>query len=166
MNMGDDSGMNMGDDSGMNMGDDSGAADCPYGATMYGEHGNDDDCKYWVSWTSEPICVGLGGVQFTVSVWSNVDGSPVTGIPHGILPEAYIPTSLDASCDNVAAHESPGSVSSPYLTEVSPGSGVYKGPVVFDASGEWTVRFHIHEECADLLPTSPHGHAAFHVTVP
>ena len=44
--------------------------------------------------------------------------------------------------------------------------GIYQGTVVFNGPGEWTVRFHIHEECADLLPDSPHGHAAFHIDVP
>jgi hypothetical protein len=167
MDMGDDGGMDMEADGGMDMGDDGGAvASCDYGATMYGMHGNDDDCKYWVSWTSDPICAGANGVRFTVSVWSNVDGTPVTGIPTGILPEAFITSGLDAACDNHGSHYSPGSAASPYLTEVAPGSGIYSGPVVFDIPGEWTVRFHLHQECVDVLPTSPHGHAAFHITVP
>jgi hypothetical protein len=160
-----------GDDGGASSGDDGGMAGmagmggCAFGATMFGQHGDDDDCKYVVSWTSDPICVGLEGVEFTVSVWSLVDGTPITGIPNGLVAEAFIPTNPDASCD-VGTHGSPGSASSPYLTEVAAGTGVYKGPVVFDIPGQWTVRFHIHEECYDVLPTSPHGHAAFRVTVP
>ena len=102
-------------------------------------------------------------MKFTVTLTNAVDGTPVTGIPQGVLIEAFIPTDLDASCDNKSTHPSP---STGPLTETSPGSGIYSGPIIFDAPGEWTVRFHIHEECADLLPTSPHGHAAFHVTVP
>jgi hypothetical protein len=43
---------------------------------------------------------------------------------------------------------------------------VYAGPVIFDAPGDWTLRFHLHEECDDTLDDSPHGHAAFHITVP
>jgi hypothetical protein len=150
-----------GDDGGS--GDDGGGASCPYGDTMYGQSSDDDDCKYKVSWTSDPICESAAGVQFTVTVKSNVDDSPVTGVPGGLIVEAFIPTSLDASCDNQSTHPSPGTAN---LIEVSAGSGIYRGPVVFDAPGEWTVRFHVHEECADLLPTSPHGHAAYHVTVP
>jgi hypothetical protein len=145
-------------------GDDGGAAPaCPYGATLFGQSGTDDDCKYKLSWTSDPICEGAGGVQFTATLTSNVDGSPVAGISKGLAIEAFIPTSLDASCDDRSTHGSPGSAN---LIETAPGSGVYKGPIVFDAPGEWTVRFHIHEECDDLLDTSPHGHIAFHVTVP
>ena len=49
-------------------------------------------------------------------------------------------------------------------TETSPGTYTY-GPIRFDASGKWTVRFHLYEDCVDG-DTSPHGHAAFFVTVP
>ena len=49
--------------------------------------------------------------------------------------------------------------------ETSPGT--YKiGPIVFDRPGGWVVRFHFFGSCDDYLDTSPHGHAAFFVTVP
>jgi hypothetical protein len=52
-------------------------------------------------------------------------------------------------------------------TETPAGSGAYTiGPVVFDQPGLWTIRFHLHENCADLLPDSPHGHAAYYINVP
>jgi hypothetical protein len=45
--------------------------------------------------------------------------------------------------------------------------GVYTvGPVRFDASGMWTVRFHFFETCTDFAEDSPHGHAAFYLNVP
>jgi len=48
--------------------------------------------------------------------------------------------------------------------EIAP--GVYKvGPIRFDAAGKWTVRFHLYEECNDSREDSPHGHAAFYVSV-
>jgi hypothetical protein len=141
----------------------SGADECAYGATLFGQEGDDDDCKYHVKWTSTPLCEGAAGVQFTVTVTSKVDGSPVSGIPEGVQPEVFVPTSLDAACDDKSTHPSP---SQPAMMETSPGSGVYSGKVVFDAPGEWTFRFHIHEECADLLPESQHGHVAFHLTIP
>jgi hypothetical protein len=146
-------------------GDDGGAAEegCPYGDTLYGQSGTDDDCKYKVAWTSTPICEGAAGVSFTVTITSNVDGKPVTGLPNGVTPEVFLTSPADASCDDQSTHLSPGTAS---LTETSPGSGVYRGPIEFDVPGAWTVRFHIHEECEDLLPTSQHGHIAFHVTVP
>jgi hypothetical protein len=150
-------------------GDAGGASDggateaCPYTATQFGQSGIDDDCKYKVSWTSDSICEGAAGVQLTLTLKSNVDGTPITGLPHGVVIEAFIPTDLSASCDDKSTHGTPGSAN---LIETTPGSGVYKGPVVFDAPGEWTVRFHIHEDCEDTLETSPHGHIAFHVTVP
>jgi len=144
-------------------GDDQG---CPYGATMFGHQGDDDDCKYRVSWTSTSICEGFPGVTFNVTVLSNTDGSPVTDIPasEGIIFEAFIPTDPNAACDNVSNHPTPSTTLS--LFETSATSGVYSGNIVFDKAGDWTVRFHIHEECDDILDDSPHGHAAFRITVP
>ena len=40
------------------------------------------------------------------------------------------------------------------------------GPVQFDAPGQWTVRFHLHDNCSDEPADSPHGHAAFFIGVP
>jgi hypothetical protein len=157
----------------------SGDDACDYGATMFGgtrandggpevTQGDDDDCKYHVAWTSTPICHSSLRVTFTVTVTSLVTGLPVTDIPatEGILPEAFIPTTLDAACDTLTTHPSPTSFGDAHLYETTPTSGVYVGGIAFDQPGEWTVRFHIHEECSDLLPDSPHGHAAFHITVP
>src|SRR5258708_15069014 len=46
-------------------------------------------------------------------------------------------------------------------------AGTYKiGPIRFDQPYQWTVRFHLYEECSELLATSPHGHVAFYVWVP
>ncbi len=155
-----------GDDGG---GDDGGAAasGCDYGDTLFGHDAYDDDCKYHVTWTSTPICEGNLGVTFTVTVNNNATGAPVTDIPaaEGMIVEAFITPSLDAACDNVALNNHVSPAGGP-LYQTSSTSGVYTGRVVFDAPGLWTVRFHIHEECDDLFDDSPHGHAAFHVTVP
>jgi hypothetical protein len=176
-----------GDDSGAGdgggAGDDGGAAatanECDYGATMFGPgsdgggplvvEGDDDDCKYHVSWTSSPICSSTLGVNFTVTVtYLGTDPPiPVTDIPatEGVLVEAFIPKTLDAACDTMFQHFSPTPFSPGHgLLQTSP--GVYFGSVIFDQPGEWTLRFHIHEECSDLCANSPHGHAAFHINVP
>jgi hypothetical protein len=165
-------------------GDDSGAAaaanECDYGATMFGPgadgggpmvvEGDDDDCKYHVSWTSTPICESaVLGVAFTVNLTylGTNPPVPVTNIPatEGILVEAFIPKTLNAACDDMSEHFSPTLFEPGYgLLQTSP--GVYFGSVIFDQAGEWTVRFHIHEECSDLCNNSPHGHAAFHINVP
>jgi hypothetical protein len=146
-------------------GNEAGAGEaCPWGATMFGHEGDDDDCKYHVVWTSTPICENTN-VLFTVALTTIANGNgPVAGIPGGIIIEAFIPVTLDAACDNQGSTASPSTGN--FLTETPAGSGIYQGPVVFNAPGEWTLRFHIHEECADLLPDSPHGHAAFHIDVP
>jgi hypothetical protein len=176
-----DDGGSTDDASAASSGDDAGTAssddDCDYGATMFAGNatagqpveGDDDDCKYHVSWASTPICESSTlGVTFTVTVTNLTTGAPVTDIPaaEGILPEAFIPETLDASCDTMTEHESPTGFGSAHLFETTPTSGVYVGNVIFDQSGQWTVRFHIHEECSDALDDSPHGHAAFRITVP
>jgi hypothetical protein len=154
-------------------------SECDYGATMFGPgsdgggpvvvEGDDDDCKYHVSWTSSPICSSTLGVNFTVTVtYLGTDPPvPVTDIPatEGVLVEAFIPKTLDAACDTMFQHFSPTPFSPGHgLLQTSP--GVYFGSVIFDQPGEWTLRFHIHEECSDLCANSPHGHAAFHINVP
>jgi hypothetical protein len=52
-----------------------------------------------------------------------------------------------------------------HVVEEPPGTYTI-GPVVFDEAGDWTVRFHFNELCCDVVPDSPHGHAAFHIHVP
>jgi hypothetical protein len=144
-------------------GDDGGAEDCPYGQTMFGNEADDDDCKYHVVWSTTDLCEGAPGVTFNATITNKTDGTPVTNMPDGIDMEVFIPTDLKASCDNASTHASPEPST---LIESPAGSGKFSGRVVFDAAGQWTIRFHIHEECSDTLPDSPHGHAAFRVTLP
>jgi hypothetical protein len=127
-----------------------------YGPTMYGQQGSDDDCKYDVSWTSTPLCLN-GPVYFTVHANKRAGattfggGAPLTGA----APFAEV----ILNCGMVASAVQPPPVESP--------PGVYQvGPIVFPVPGIWSVRFHFNEECYDELPDSPHGHAAFWVTVP
>lgn len=130
--------------------DDAGAgAGGAYGATMYNDEGDDDDCKYHVKWSARSVAKG-SDATFKVVLTNKSDGSPVTGAP--IDPEVY----LDDT------HPAPNS--DPSSSEDTPGTYTV-GPISFDASGKWTVRFHIHDECDDS-ETSPHGHAAFFVQVP
>jgi hypothetical protein len=143
--------------------DASGATD--YGDTMFGSSGSDDDCKYDVSWQSTPIAVGQP-VWFQLTLKNKSDGSPATGAAP--LVETFRLATNDPGPSSNANQ-------APY--EVAPGVYVI-GPVAFDqsnASGEagasstppyWTARFHFDEDCSDLLPDSPHGHAAFYLQVP
>ena len=121
-----------------------------YGATMFNADGFDDDCKYHVSWTSNPIFENTD-VYFTVVATTTVDGKPATGA--NIYDEAYLDDQHEAPPTTQSAVESP--------------PGTYKiGPIQFDKPGAWTNRFHLHEDCLDLLDDSPHGHAAFYIDVP
>lgn len=131
-------------------GDDGSGGGSDFGDTLYGTSGNDDDCKYFVSYSVAPICEN-DGVSFNVTLENAVTLEPVayTGT---VRIEAFL---SDTHPANTAAAVS---------TVVTP--GVYKiGPIAFDAAGTWTVRFHFFENCTDS-PTSPHGHAAFFVKVP
>jgi hypothetical protein len=142
---------------------DAAPAACGYGATMFGQEGDDDACKYHVQWSVDSICEGTTPQTFTVKVTSKADGSPVTNIPGGLVIETF--TSLaDGGCDDQSKHAGPNTGAS--LVETPAGSGTYVGPVTFDVGGPWTLRFHIHEECTAPLADSPHGHAAFRIVLP
>jgi hypothetical protein len=124
--------------------------DEPYGATMYNAAGNDDECKYTVSFTSTEV--GLDkDVTFTLKLASIVDGKPMAGA------EPYMENFL-------GDHIGPATTQTANETA----TGTYTiGPVRFDKSGQWTVRFHFYGQCdEDESATSPHGHAAFYFNVP
>ena len=126
------------------------AATSDYGPTMYGAAGNDDDCKYYVSWVATPIKEGAD-TYFTVTALRLADMQPVRCA--GVRAD----TSLSIT-HGVPAPAQPA-------PEIAP--GVYKvGPIRFDAPGIWTERFHLFEECDDGPDDSPHGHAAFYINVP
>jgi hypothetical protein len=147
---------------------DAGAPDCnlthdaAYGDTLYNSSGDDDDCKYQVSWTSTAVRKGES-VTFTVTATSKATSAPLEALasqPAGSTAlsrlELYIP------CE--PRHVPPIGDFQPTIKETAP--GVYTaGPIVFDESGRWVVRFHFYEECIDQ-DNSPHGHAAFFVDVP
>ena len=125
------------------------APQCAYGDTMYGRvgigvdggavagaiEGDDDDCKYHVSWTSTPICEGSGGVEFTVTAIKQTDGTPVTGGMY--MMEAFTTTPADAGtvpgCDDSSLHPSPTTDAS--MTETAAGTGVYKVNMVVRQAG-------------------------------
>ena len=134
---------------------DGGAADgggtggSDFGDTMFNAEGDDDDCKYHLTWTASAICEN-SDVTFTVTATHKADGSAVTGAT----------PSAEVFLGN--AHPAPNS--NQKSTEL--GGGRYSiGPVRFDLAGQWTVRFHFFETCHDSVE-SPHGHAAFFVNVP
>jgi hypothetical protein len=123
-----------------------------FGATMFGTSGNDDDCKYAVSWSLSGggVCAGFD-TFFVVTLKDALMNKPVAGAT-GVRPEVFNTASM-----------APVNTSKSTTTETSP--GVYKiGPINFPSAGNYTVRFHFFESCTDT-PTSPHGHAAFFVTV-
>ena len=120
-----------------------------FGETMYGSTGNDDDCKYRLSWTASPVSEN-NGVTFVLTAANLSDNTPVTGA------EPYIEAFLD--------DHTPAPNSNSKSTEAA--GGVYTiGPILFSQPGQWTVRFHLAGNCADAVD-SPHGHGAFFVAVP
>lgn len=137
-------------DTGAGSGADGGAVSTDYGATMFNSAGDDDDCKYYLSWTATPIKENAD-TFFTVTALRLADMTPATCA--GLRPDVSLSIS-----HGVPAPANPS-------TEIAP--GIYKvGPIKFDAAGIWTVRFHLFEECSDSDEDSPHGHAAFYVQVP
>ena len=119
-----------------------------YGDTLYNAEGDDDDCKYHLRWTATPVCQGAN-VAFSLVLTAKIDGSLVTGADPSL--EVFLNTAHPAPNSGLSQETSPGN----YAVE----------PVQFDAAGQWTIRFHLFENCNDA-PDSPHGHAAFYVRVP
>ncbi len=119
-------------------------------APRYNSEGDDDDCKYHVTFSVDPLCQNQN-VAFTFTVTNRLTGEPVTGA------EPRLEIYLD---DGV--HVIPNS--NPATVEKSPGNYTV-GPIRFDAAGTWVVRAHLFENCVDSL-SSPHGHVAFYLRVP
>lgn len=129
---------------------DGGGGTSEFGATLYNTAGDDDDCKYHLTYSATNICEN-GDIYFTAVVTKKTDNSPLTGATPDL--EIFLNDTHPAPNSNQHPVEGP--------------PGTYKiGPVQFDAPGMWTVRFHFFHQCEDFLPTSPHGHVAFYVTVP
>lgn len=120
---------------------------------LSGREADDDDCKYHVRF--ENTCVALNEpVTFTLSLTRKFDGMPGAGTTPA-YPEVFLAD--DAShispSNDITAREGP--------------AGTYEiGPIVFDRSGRWVIRFHYFENCSDLPEDSPHGHVAFYIDVP
>ena len=130
-------------------GNPDGGAVVEIGEPRFNAESDDDDCKYHVTWTATAIRENTD-VTFTVTLTKLADGTPATGA--GINTEVYL------------SDTHPGA---PPPTATESGGGVYKvSPIKFNASGDWTVRFHFFEDCDDAFEDSPHGHAAFLVHVP
>jgi hypothetical protein len=134
-----------------------------YGATMYGNSADDDDCKYHTTWSASPVCMN-DGVYFVVSATylaagpDNAAGAPLTGAC------TFAELCLNDTHPGPNISQRPP-VGDQKVVEGPPGTYTI-GPVQFDEAGDWTVRFHFNEICCDVAADSPHGHAAFHVTVP
>ncbi len=133
--------------------------DAEYGETLPGTEGDDDDCKYHVSWTSTPIALNQD-VTFEITTTNLSTSEPLEPLEDGNLPltrvEVYQP------CD--PTRRGPTQNYKAAFSEPSP--GVYKvGPLRFDQSGRWVVRYHLYEECFDG-EGSPHGHVAFFIDIP
>ncbi len=121
-----------------------------YGPTLYNAEADDDDCKYHLAFTVTSVQENHD-VDFTVVATRKRDGAPAAGAKTSL--EIFLSETHPAPNSNQRSTEGP--------------AGTYKiGPVRFDAQGQWTVRFHLYEECSELLITSPHGHGAFYIWVP
>ena len=131
-------------------GADGGAPVSDYGPTMYNNSGSDDDCKYNVNWESTPVKENVG-VTFYMNAIRRADEQPAEGA--NVVLEVYLNSSHPTPSTNIPNKELSG-------------GNYIVGPVIFDAPGMWTVRFHLYEMCSDDPEDSPHGHAAFYVNVP
>jgi len=117
----------------------------------FNAEGEDDDCKYHVTWTATPICFDAT-VTFEVTVAARFDNAPQVGAAPRI----------EAHLTNDVGHTLPESGQ----RTVELGGGRYEvGPVHFDASGQWEMTIHLYEECNRTVH-SPRGQITFFVDVP
>lgn len=143
----------------------AGAPDAPpeppeFGATMYNSSGHDDDCKYYVQWKSTEADENNNVYFLATAMFNAVNPTvPLTGyVPNVANPNGAYPY-IEAYIGN---HTAPPT----NQTFVEGPPGTYKvGPIQFDQTGMWTVRFHWNGNCLDYAPDSPHGHSAFFVNV-
>jgi hypothetical protein len=122
-------------------------------AVFYGSEADDDDCKYHMQFQSS--CAALNQpVTFKLKLTRKSDGAPAAGAA---------PRNLEVYMADDAQHISPSND----IEATESAGGNYKiGPVVFDRSGRWVVRFHVFDTCSDVPDDAPHGHAAFYFDVP
>jgi hypothetical protein len=120
---------------------------------LLGREADDDNCKYHVRF--ENTCVALNEpVTFTLQLTRLFDDQPGSGTTPA-YPEIFL-------ADD-AAHISPSN----NITATEGPAGTYEiGPVVFDRSGRWVVRFHYFENCSEVAEDTPHSHVAFYIDVP
>ena len=117
---------------------------------FFGTQADDDQCKYHVTWSTTPVCAN-DNVTLTAVITSLEDNAPVTDAD----PDLEVFLSDTHLAPNVSSR----------TTEGPPGTYTVT-PVRFDASGRWTVRWHLFEDCMDASEESPHGHVAFYMDVP
>ncbi|TNF38394.1 MAG: hypothetical protein EP329_00565 [Deltaproteobacteria bacterium] len=117
----------------------------------YNGEGEDDDCKYHVTWTATNACFEADA-YFEITLSSRFGNAPQVGAApriEGHLANDVGHTLVDADQRSVEL-----------------GGGRYRvGPVRFDATGEWVVTFHLYEDC-NHTESSPRGSISFLVDVP
>jgi hypothetical protein len=120
---------------------------------LFGRAADDDNCKYHVRF--ENTCVALNEpVTFTLSLTRLFDDTAGSGT---------VPSNLEIFMADDVTHISPSN----NITATEGPQGTYRiGPVVFDSSGRWVIRFHYFDNCSELPPDSPHSHVAFYIDVP
>lgn len=132
-----------------------GATEIP--PVRYNASGDDDDCKYHVSFTTTPVVLNEN-VTFDVTATlldPAANSAPATGAD--VQLESYLA--------DLQFHLIPNT--NPTTSESPASSGHYEiTPVRFDTSGRWVVRFHLYENCLGAAADSPHGHIAFYLDVP
>ncbi|MEI9939526.1 MAG: hypothetical protein WDO69_20085 [Pseudomonadota bacterium] len=133
--------------------------DAEYGATLPNSEGDDDDCKYHVSWSSTPIRLNQD-VTFTVTTKDLTTDQPL----EPLAADDKLPLSRVEVYQPCDLRFGPAQNDRAEFKETAP--GVYQGgPFRFDQPGRWVVRFHFYEQCNDG-EASPHGHVAFFVDLP
>jgi hypothetical protein len=136
--------------------------DSGYGDTLYNASGADDDCKYDVTWSATAIQKNQP-FTLTVTATNKTTGAPLDTITDQ-APGKPALSRIEPFMPCEPSHLAPTSDYEAPVTRLDPGK-FSVGPVVFDESGRWVIRYHLYEECLNNV-TTPHAHIAFFVDVP
>lgn len=145
-----------------------GAPDCNfvhdvgYGDPMFNDSGDDDGCKYHMTWSATPIAKNQP-FTLTVEATNLRTGEPLDTIAAQVPGKPAL-SRIEPAVPCEPSHHPPTEAYEAEVKQIAPGKFTV-GPFSLDESGRWVIRYHFYEECVDS-PTTPHAHVSFFVDVP
>jgi len=138
------------------------AHDVGYGDPNFNDSGDDDECKYHMTWSATPIAKNQP-FTITVNATNLLTGEPLDTIAAQVAGKPAL-SRIEPSIPCQPSHLAPTAAYEAAVKQIGPGQFTV-GPFSLDESGRWVIRYHFYEECLDST-TTPHAHVSFFVDVP